>query len=540
MAWRKAPDGSLEFYENGQEPVRFPVGSLKPETVADIEKEMSDPAGAVAASGAAAEADLGMGPPPGQPVNTIDLNAPPGPPAGQPVNTIDLGDQPRDPGINAIDLNALPPVEPGTTVTTPQPPGMLDQLGRDIGKASKWAITPLGEEDEQKAKQVAEDAKGLPTPQAEIIPAGMERPAAGTTRPRGGGTNPLAGAFREQDRAVAGEKAAIDDISGVKEQRSAEEAGVLQKLDRQISNHEARAQIQRDALATELAGAEKRYADAVETISKMKLDPGRYMSSASVGEKIRLGLAAFVGAIGSALTGQENKALAIIHKKINDDLQLQKDEIMNAKEGANLRNNIVAQLRQKGLSLEQSMTAAKQIMLEGAKRQLDVLAAEYGGPEAKANAELAKKKLDEELADLHVNRTIAAQKAALAALGKKPKTLNEGTAKELGEANAAVKNARKILDSFERSNSEGIKGWLKSKLWNNDTTRYEDNAALATQVIGTYLEGGKLSDANVPEYRKKLPVSRKRPPRTRSTSSCGRSPRGRQSKRKRSPAAATT
>lgn len=520
MAWRKGQNGSLVFYEDGREPVTFPAGSLSPQTEAMIQLEEENPAGAVALSGAQAAADLGVEPPPMQPVNTIDLNAPPGPVPGAPVNTIDLN-APPSPGEMSRQrmdadtqgkIDALKSVgaagERGMNALADAAAPVTDFLGLSDPNAREFNKQhPFFDENKNPQQPAAGPAAGLPKPQGEIVPSWAEGAAGKPTKPAsGGGASPLAGAFKEQDRAMAAQKNAVDLATEVKAARSTEEAGVLGRLDRQISDHEKNAQIQREAFQTELAGAEKRYADAVDAAAKAKIDPGHYWSSKTTGQKFGLMLAAALTGIGSSLLGKENEMLKKIQADIHTDLQVQRDNIMNAKEGAALKGNVVAQLRSKGLSWEQAMTGAKQVMLEGAKRKLDVLAAEYATPEAEANAEAIKTKIDKEIADMHVARTIAAQKAALTAAAKTHHRLNEGTVSTLGEANAAAKNARSLLDKFEKSHAGGIGGWLMSFVPMTDQKRYEDNARVATQVIGTYLEGGKLSDANVPQYRAMLPA----------------------------------
>lgn len=320
------------------------------------------------------------------------------------------------------------------------------------------------------------------------------------------GFNPRIAAM--QERAIADQKKANNELAGIQEQRALEEAQAQRKANAAIDKVVADSQAQRDYLANRYELAERARADAVEQASKMKVDPNRLLSQRSTSDEVKWGLAAFFGGIGAALTGGPNMAVEALNRAIDRDIDAQKNAIENAKDTVNMRTNTVAQMRQKITDFDQATMAAKQVHLERAKRAVEQLATEYGGPEAKARAMALNAGLDAKLGELKEQQDAHAKARMVQLLDKMPapggKALNENTAQELGEANSATKSAQDLLNRFN-GNADGVGGWLMSWLPLTDASKYEDRARVATQVIGSYLEKGKLSDANVPQYRAMLP-----------------------------------
>lgn len=479
MAWKRGEGGSLVFYEDGREPTVFPAGSI---TDADTLKGI--------------EAEIGPSAPGG----------PTGPGLPAPIAA----------APEPVAQNPLPPEE---IAARQMVAGGLDTIGGIANKGRDLPIVGYAAGAASDLASMGSNAlKGTLPPAGGVdpaAPAGLPAPVAPQAAlgdvaknfpqpapPKPAGPSPLQSAFNAQDKAIGAEKAAAQTQSDIASFKAGSEKVIVDDLNAKLADHETQAEIQRKTMQAAIEDSEKKYTEAVESFAKMKVDPDHYMSSRSAGQKFGLVLASIIGGLGQALTGKENAGTAAINREIDRDLSIQKDAIMNAREGASMKGNLVAQMRQKGLSFEQATLAAKQVMLEGAKRQLDGISAEFKSPEIDAQNKMVQAQLDKQLSDLRVSRSLMLAKAAGAGAGRH---LNEGTAKELGEANAAVKSARDLLGKFESSHSDGIGGWLKSWFPANDTSRYENNAAVATQVIGTYLEGGKLSDANVPQYRAMLP-----------------------------------
>lgn len=338
------------------------------------------------------------------------------------------------------------------------------------------------------------------------------QPQASPMNPMAGfglGTSPKLAAM--QERAFGDAKKANAELADIEMMRSTEEAAAKRRADNAIQRQEAAAQTQRDYLSNQLELSERTRNQAIEQARTMKVDSGRLMRGKGAGEKVGLFLASILGGIGGGITGRENAAFAAIDRAVEHDIDDQKSEVMNARENVNMHNNVVAQMRAKGLDFDQSVLAAKQIKLEQLKRHMDTLASEYKGPETMARAASFNANMDEKLAELKIQQDNVAKARALAMMEKLAahpgtgKQLNESVARNLGEANGAVTNAQELLKKFN-GKAEGVGGWLMSFLPMTDASRYGDRAQVAAQVVGTYLEGGKLSDANVPMYRAMLPT----------------------------------
>jgi hypothetical protein len=314
-----------------------------------------------------------------------------------------------------------------------------------------------------------------------------------------------------QDKALADEKALTEDRAKLEKERAAAERPIQSEVHAALDDIDTKAEIQRQAIAKQTAEAQTKYANAVDAYSKMKVDPGRYWANKSTGEKFGLTLAAMLGTFGSTLAHGQNTTMDTINRYVDADIAAQRDEIMNAREGVTLKNNLVAELRQKGLSLEQSTLAAKQIKLEQAKRQLDAIRSQNPDPEIDARKKAAQVEIDKHIAEIKVKRDIDAQGKATTTTATQMKSptaktqeLPAGEATKIGGASAAVKNAQKILETW-KSKAGDVGSWLLSKLPATEASRYGDNARAAAQVIGTYLEGGKLTDADYPKYLAMLP-----------------------------------
>lgn len=349
-----------------------------------------------------------------------------------------------------------------------------------------------------------------------MLYAGQKVPNAPVvTPPPAAPANPYAGLMGTSPRLMAMEDKAFSDAKTVNADqaeleglKAIEETNAQKKIYNQIASDEKNNQIKREALASALDAAELKRQAAVDSQMNMKVDPGRLMSTKSTSERVGLVLASILGGIGAGLTHGPNMALEVINRAVDQDIDAQKSAIMNGRENVNMHNNTVAQLRSKGLDFDQSVLAAKQIKIEQLKRQMDTLASEYKTPEGELRAKAFNAAMDEKLAELKLQQDNTAKARAVQILDKMPapggKALNDGTAKGLGEANGAVKTMNDLLGQFNQK-ADHVGAWLASYLPTTDASKYRQRAAVAAQTIGTYLEGGKLSDANVPMYLDMLP-----------------------------------
>ncbi len=384
------------------------------------------------------------------------MGPPTAPPAAVPwKNAIEAAYSPRmAQAFDAPQSSAAPvPIAPGV-IDAASTPKMGEALAgaSPIDQAEK-AISPA-------------PTKTEPTPEEKAFNTKSE---VATTTLSSGLSNPFGKAFAQQDKALTEKKEAAGQIATVEQAKADAEYGARANLNTQLDDFEKKKQLERDMIANDTAKAQTAYTNAVNDAAKMKVDPEHYWASKSGGQKFALGLAAALGTFGQALSGKENPALVVIKHGIEQDLSLQKDAILNAKDNASLKNNLVSQMMAKGLKFEQAVIAARQVMLDGAKRQIETISAEHKSPEIEANKKMVLAGIDSEIGQATQNhQTLLQQLAVLRAQnlakvddpsmvvlpgGRKihittgPKEAEElrSGAQALGEMNEAVARIRQLV-----------------------------------------------------------------------------------------------
>jgi hypothetical protein len=98
--------------------------------------------------------------------------------------------------------------------------------------------------------------------------------------------------------------------------------------------------------------------------SEMRVDPKRMWKNASTGEKIQLGIAAMLGAFGSALQGkQDNAGVKIIEDAIKRDVDLQMQDIAAKREFANDTTRMAKLLMEQGNNSKETADYIKNLQI---------------------------------------------------------------------------------------------------------------------------------------------------------------------------------
>lgn len=98
--------------------------------------------------------------------------------------------------------------------------------------------------------------------------------------------------------------------------------------------------------------------------SEMRVDPKRMWKNASTGEKIQLGIAALLGAFGSALQGkQDNAGVKIIEDAIKRDVDLQMQDIAAKREFANDTTRMAKLLMDQGNNSKEAADYIKNLQI---------------------------------------------------------------------------------------------------------------------------------------------------------------------------------
>lgn len=432
-----------------------------------------------------------------------------------------LNGPPTEPGLPVgvagptHDSGVLPATRPSVAVppsATALAAGALQAKNVIPGMGPPGASTPSVAPVPPKGGSAGDFAK--PTPPAAQGPLMGTTTETTTSRTKGvkaskESLDALDESFRQEERAI---QAAAR--SGA--EQAAAEGAFLRQRDAELAERTAANQAREAEHRTALEEQETKVGQAMDDFRSKKLDPEQYWKERGTGAKVTSAIAMALGQFGAALTGTRNSAMDIINDAINRNIEAQKQEIANARENVNLEQNVMAQLRQKGLDEREAEHAARQLYLEGAQQQLETIAAGYKSEAIKNNAAQASAQLGQKRADAAVQRSIASQDrvtvqsqsttAPLKGAAGGAQQLPAGEAAKLGEASAAVKNVNELYAKWDKDAS-GVTGWLASFLPATDASRYDDNRRAAAQVIGSYLEGGKLTESDLARYMKMLPSS---------------------------------
>jgi hypothetical protein len=98
---------------------------------------------------------------------------------------------------------------------------------------------------------------------------------------------------------------------------------------------------------------------------------------------------------------------------------------------------------------------------------------------------------------------LAAAKAALGKKGKDGAQIPASEASQVGQYDAALSTLKGL--ETERNNKTGAMSGLMQYVPGSSAAQYLDAQKQAAQTIGTILEGGKLTDADLPKYLDMLP-----------------------------------
>ncbi len=284
---------------------------------------------------------------------------------------------------------------PIQTMTGDQPVTDLGELGDD----GKW----VGGRAQQAAPAApAAPAAGKPiiatpnTPQAEAAQPAAPLPTATettTTTTSTGGSEKSSLTRREREFAVGMSPTAMSNILDAMNKQGllrADQANKLAKGQLDVANltdeqarifnaaaNDAaiRQRIVEDQTVSRYAKAEEYQRQAMD----MRVDPARMWKNASTGQKIQLGIAALLGAWGSALQGkQENMGVKIIDDAIKRDVDLQMQDIAAKREGATETVRMAKLLMEQGATSREAADYIRNLQILSATERAKALAQRAG------------------------------------------------------------------------------------------------------------------------------------------------------------------
>jgi len=183
---------------------------------------------------------------------------------------------------------------------------------------------------------------------------------------------------------------------GIRENANAESAQAQRAMEinkatedalkaQQIQENLLKAQQQRQAAFTAMMEANKK---DYEELMNLKVNPNRLFENATTGQKVLAGIGILLSGIGSGLTGQQNGAMQVVNRLIDNDIAMQQAEINKRKESMDYRLNLYGLMREKTGDDMAAMLATKNYILEDSQRKIEMLGAQFGGPKAQANAKI--------------------------------------------------------------------------------------------------------------------------------------------------------
>lgn len=423
----------------------------------------------------------------------------------------------------SIDASFAPPeVRASTAPPEPPPPGAAPAVGPalpdDWGKfrldkplKDLWSerqslrglpagdrsaeATRIQRERERASSPPPAEGQGAPPPPAQG-PAGPQGGAQGPDRidpksvrtlgPGGGpgGGGPGGGGGGGLGRAFADARGATDEA--MRFQQSASEAGERSRVVgderqaeilREQEGIEATAQAAREERMRQFEERSQRMQAAVDRhlaeADKMKVDPDRYFSSKSTGERILMGLAGFFAGFGGLDVAKN------VNARIETDIRAQIEDRAAKTQQATITQQIYRQnldaFKDKEEAFAATVTAAKMGVAKGAMRR----ALETGSPEQQAKAqefyETVLAQQSAQMLQVAQARAAAAAKAAAGAAPKKPKEVMAGEIlKDTLKRREGSREAQAALRRMQERDKRPLSTWTPAERAADqaDRTRY--------------------------------------------------------------------
>jgi hypothetical protein len=273
---------------------------------------------------------------------------------------------------NATIIPQAPPA-PNYLDAPPLPNAPLTKIENALSDPSivRNAIWPNADGRTPAPATPADPAPPAAAPEAAAPIASVAAPQPGTARAPAASSDPSTSLMRQgfaQEKAgAAGEAKALGD-------QGKETAKVLDTLASQQKQFQETYNAKLSEYSKERESLEASYRDG-------KIDPHRYFSNLSTGNRILAGISLFLGGLSGGLSGRGgNVALDIIQKNIDRDIDAQKSDL-------DKKNSLLRLNMEKTRDLNQAQLLTQNQLLSAAKVQVESAAAKYQGPIAQARAQ---------------------------------------------------------------------------------------------------------------------------------------------------------
>ncbi len=223
-----------------------------------------------------------------------------------------------------------------------------------------------------------------------------------------------------------------------------------------------------------------------EGVANSTIDPHRMWNNASTGNKVLAGIGVLLSGIGSGMTGQQNMAMTVINKAIENDIDAQKAELGK-------KQNLLSMNYRKYGDLQAAEAATANQLHSVVQTQIAAQSAKMGSAQAMTNGKLM-------IAQIQAQKDQTAQKAAGAAAAQD--IFNQGGGKNLTPAvaeavapgqwvntPAGIKIAKTKEDAKTLSEATQAANNLMASLKDMATFNEKTGTTLPGQVDNTVAKG---------------------------------------------------
>lgn len=201
---------------------------------------------------------------------------------------------------------------------------------------------------------------------------------------------------KQQNVANEAEAGAVDAVTARNQQAAAIEYNMALDQERQA---QARQKAMEQAAAEREAEMQERISDfdsSVKAMSQASIDPDRFWSSRSTGQKVAGIISVALGGFLQGARGGSNPGLDILNQAIDRDIKAQEFEFFSRKNQAEGKQTAFAMAMQKYQSVDAAKAMARAASIDAAQAQIGQMRALYAGTDAANRADMALAGLERE------------------------------------------------------------------------------------------------------------------------------------------------
>jgi hypothetical protein len=302
------------------------------------------------------------------------------------------------------------------------------------------------------------------------------------------------------------------------QQKAAEMVGFQEELARRTAERETRLQETQKEQQAFFDREMGHYKSMVQDLRApaAKIDPERYWKSRTTGQKIMAALGVFFG--GGAKGG--NPGLAYLQKAIQDDIDAQKEDISNERQGKrdalSGQQTFLGMARQRFSDSASAENAAYAAGIESVQAKISALAAKYDSPELRAKADMAIAGLEQTKQEKLIGLQQQAQENALKWANHRLQEKELGF-RALQQRGTTDKDAQKMVTEVESRYRTMKTNIAKAKelIRNKGTTEWTGahNQELDALLDDLAVDDSKLKDPSSVARPSEVELTRKSLPR---------------------------